>query len=215
MCVSLEVSILAYLIGFPAFLYLITYKNINLKWIGIVFSYIVQMQLLEALMWYDSDCTKGLNQWSSWIAYYFTIFQPLASYLVAMLFLDQSKRYWLTLFFIPYFVLLIRHIYHYQPSQEDLCTKPYQGDKNWLIWNWSKLYRDRIFGWIWFISLVLPFFLLPDRNIIAIFIPAYILISWLISATNFRPLSAPSIWCLFQILLPFIIMIIANIWNIK
>ena len=64
MCYSAESSILSFLIGFPACLYLLQSKNNTNKHVGLFLLSVVMMQFLEFLMWIDQKC-GFLNSFAS------------------------------------------------------------------------------------------------------------------------------------------------------
>ena len=82
MCITKEVSISTFLICTISCIYLYQRNNTNDRWVALLFGYIGIMQFLEYLMWCDQEC-KGLNQKTTIVAFYFVLFQPIVSLLVA------------------------------------------------------------------------------------------------------------------------------------
>ena len=121
-------------------LFIAIYKTneFNNKWIALFMIYILQMQLLEAIMWLDQNC-EGYNQKASLIAYFFTIYQPLVNYLVMLYIVgwtDTTKN--ISLLMIPYFISSIYYIYqpYYYPNQFYL---PLFHDQNYHHY-WQHIY---------------------------------------------------------------------------
>jgi hypothetical protein len=204
MCISFEISVISYIFGLTLFFIVFERGMYNDKWIAIFMFYILQMQLLEAVMWKDQSC-KGYNQKASMIAYFFTILQPMANYLTMMYTVGYNdKTKYVTLLMIPYFISSIWYAINNLPSEDELCTKP--ETECWLEWKWMK---KTAYWWIWLISLLIPFLALPDQSFNGLFPAIYILVSLVISFnffTDMKYISKPSLWCLLQALLPMFIL---------
>ena len=178
-------------------LFIAIYKTneFNNKWIALFMIYILQMQLLEAIMWLDQNC-EGYNQKASLIAYFFTICQPLVNYLVMLYIVgwtDTTKN--ISLLMIPYFISLIYYISQSYPSENELCTR--LADKCWL--------KLSGYWYIWMISIFIPFLALHNTSFNGLFPIAYIFLSFLVSFTvssDMKYISKPSLWCLLQVLMP-------------
>lgn len=205
MCISYEWSIFTYVAGLAGSLYLMaTAKQKSVKWIGIFVTYLLQMQLLEAMMWSDTKCKNGLNVFSSKIAYYFTLFQPLVGNLAAY-YLIKNKQ--ILLLLIPYVLYTMYFIKNNYPSESELCTQPCDGH---LKWDWLKFgfaeNGDVSYGLMWYISFFLPMlFLLKLKNSSAVYVTfLYIFVSSLYAFKSFVFKTAPSLWCIFQLATPYI-----------
>lgn len=200
MCISLEVSLVSYVLGIIMFMLVYKRNKYNDKWMAIFMIYILQMQLLEVIMWLDQKC-EGYNQKASMIAYFFTIFQPLANYLTMLYILginETTKR--ITFLMVPYFIASLFYMKENYPTEKELCTKP--ENDCWLEWKWMK---KNMYWVIWLISLFIPFMALSDKSFNGLFPVSYIAIS-LIIAFNFskdmKYISKPSLWCVLQALMP-------------
>lgn len=198
MCYSLEASIITYLVTLPIFIFFILSKNLDYKIVGIIFTYIIQMQLLEGLMWADQSCT-GLNQIASRLSVYFTLFQPMVVFLAVMYINKQRGQKVnpnLVYAMVPYFIFLVYHLLQkIRPS--DLCTTPYKNGDHWLVWKWNRVK----YPIIWLISLFIPLFFLYKNKITSVISLAmiYIAVSFVISFL-LLPKNGylGSIWCFAQ-----------------
>lgn len=204
MCISFEISVVSYIFGLTLF-YLIYERGMyNDQWIAMFMIFILQIQLLEAVMWKDQECS-GSNQTASMLAYFFTILQPLANYLAMMYtvgYNDTTK--YISLAMIPYYVSTVWYMRENFPSSNELCTRP--ADECWLEWKWMK---QSIYWVIWFICGFIPFLALPDKSFNGVFPAVYLIISFMISfnfGTDTKYVGKPSIWCFLQILMPILIL---------
>jgi len=198
MCYSLQASITTYLVALPIFIFFLLSKDLDYKITGIIFTYIIQMQLLEGLMWKDQACS-GLNQIASRISIYFTLFQPMVVFLAVMYINKQrgqkvNKN--LIYAMIPYFIFLACNLVQkIRPS--DLCTVPYKNGSHWLVWKWNRTK----YPFIWLISLFLPLFFLYKNKITSVIslVMIYVAISFVVSFLLFPSKDKfGSVWCFSQ-----------------
>lgn len=206
MCYSLEISIAIYLLSLPIFTFFALSNKLDYKFLGLIYVYIIQMQLLEGLMWYDQKC-QGLNQIVSRISYYFILCQPLVIFLATVYINSLRKQpinQILILLMIPYFLYLLYHL-KTKFTQDELCTLPYKNQKHWLVWKWNKFKMPII----WFVSLFIP---LVISNVfkpspIVIFTIMYILVTLVLSNTlSPMKFSGGSLWCFSQGALPILLL---------
>jgi len=206
MCISFEVSVISYILGIALFISVYNRNKYNDKWIALFMIYVLQMQLLEAVMWSDQKCI-GYNQASSSIAYYFTICQPLANYLAMLAVIGNTpETKYVTMLMIPYFIGSVYYMLTNYPNEDELCSIPETAC--WLEWKWMK---KSLYWYIWLISVFIPFLALPNKSFSGLFPAIYLIISFIISFTMIpgtKYMTKPSIWCLLQFLMPGFILLI-------
>ena len=82
MCISKEVSLVAFITSLSASIFLYNRNNKNDRWVALTFGYIGFMQILEVMMWMDQNCS-GLNQKATNLAFWHNVLQPVVSLGVA------------------------------------------------------------------------------------------------------------------------------------
>jgi hypothetical protein len=202
MCISLKWSLMTYVFGLIGSVMLLFSKNPVHRFFGIFMTYIFQMQLLEAIMWYDQECKEGgLNYWSSTVAYVFTILQPIVANLVAYYIIKDFR---ILLGVIPFILYSGYFVYKNYPNKKELCTNPCNGH---LTWNWLKYDHTSLYGILWGIYFFLPvlflFFNCGNRAT-TIIVYSYLLLSSIYSFKQYITKSAPSLWCILQLATPYI-----------
>ena len=205
MCINLEVSLLSYIIGIILFIAVYKRNKYNDMWISVLMVYILQIQLLEAIMWLDQDCT-GINQMASKIAYIVVICQPLANYLAMMYTLGQTEMTnMVTILLVPYFINSLIYGVKNFPTNDKLCSKPTK--KYWLNWRW----KDNSSYWtLWIMAVFIPFLALPDKSIKGLLPVIYVAASQIFSYViipDSKDMNKSSLWCLLQVLLPAIMLL--------
>ena len=208
MCCSFNASITSYVIGMTTAIYLI-YRNLYLdSAIGYFMLYIIQIQGLEALMWYDDKCT-GINQFATKLAIVQNLFQPIVAFLIFYNFYSQNKLNSIKLIMLLFVIVLPIYFYFYiyQKSDEKgfFCTLP--SSEHNLTWNWTSSDFTKFGGWFWFIfcfALIYPFFNVRSKTfslIIGIYVTTTLLISGYLSP---KTKATGSWWCLAAVLIPVI-----------
>lgn len=195
MCVTKEVSLSVFIICSISCIYLYKRNLVNDRWVAILFGYIGIMQLLEYFMWKDQEC-KGLNQKTTIIAFYFLLFQPIVSLLVAYHFTNGEIPNWLYMIEFIYIIYAIPILYSkLEPNQ---CTKPCNGSKFGLNWPWVV---DNSLVWVVFFGGLVSPFLLMKKTGTKFFILN--LIAWILSGIigSYRcqglvDIPSGSLWCL-------------------
>jgi hypothetical protein len=202
MCISLKWSLTTYVFGLLGSIMLLFSKNVVHKFFGIFMTYIFQMQLLEAIMWYDQECKEGgLNYISSIIAYFFTILQPIVANLIAYYIIKDVK---ILVGLIPFILYSAYFAYKNYPNKQELCTKPCNGH---LTWNWLKFNWWNMYGCLWYIYVLLPFFYLIfncGNHATTIIVYSYIFLTATYTFKHYVTKSAPSLWCILQLATPYI-----------
>ena len=124
MCYSAESSILSFLIGFPACLYLLQSKNNTNKHVGLFLLSVVMMQFLEFLMWIDQKCGI-LNNFASKMVTIVLLSQILAivvgGYLFNTVIVSKTILYYVTIFIIA---LILANLYNnFVYDKRKWCSK--------------------------------------------------------------------------------------------
>ena len=164
MCFSFESSIISYVLGITVSALLLQSKNYSDKHIALFSLTFVQMQLAEALMWYDINCKSNLNHYGSILAHFILILQPLSIFIGAYYFNTTiiPKNILQILIILYSFPLLMAMYHHFIKKTVKLCSLNTKKNKGELLWDFN-IRKD----W-WF------------YQIYSIIQPASILLIWLL-----------------------------------
>ncbi len=139
MCFSAEASIVAYILGSLASLYLLIKGDKYDKHIGLFSLTFIQIQLAEFLMWIDKDCNKNINHYATIFAHYILILQPLSIILGALLFKTTNiSNNLLYLFLLIFIICLINFSIIVAYNKKKLCSKSI--NNGYLEWDVIKSY---------------------------------------------------------------------------
>lgn len=229
MCWSAEVSLISFIIGFVASIILIIRnKPMDRVW-GLIFMFIIFMQLLEFLLWLDqptknsSDCNsspyKGkLNRTVSLIATFFNLLQPLFSCLVVLFFIPKKDLTFshtvliiaLSIYSIGFVIWLFdKKIYN-----KKLCTIPCQTDCNnhHLQWQWTD--RNYVGEYIWILYYMLSLVVLSSLIKIkgGLYLTVFIALTFVLSLTVYPFKKAfGAWWCVMSVLGPIVKLILPSV----
>lgn len=201
MCFNKDISLISYIIGTLSsiFLYLRGYKIE-----GILYGFIVQMQLIEYLLWLNNSC-NNINKIITKIGILLNHLQPIVLYLLIVYFNNKIKNYYIHhIIIIIYIILTIIYLIYNNKLLEN-CTIgiPNKQELKWSIHygNQKKYYYIFLFT---LISLTIIGF--KKYN----YLNAYlILLIYLISYIKYnKTKSVGTIWCLFAAYMPVLLNII-------
>ena len=225
MCISFKDSILSYISGMVGSIFLIigslknNYKN------GIIFGFfsfiVIQVQLAEAIIWKDINCSKKLTKLASKFIYFSTTLHSLILFLIICVvvgFKNIPKN--LTYFSLILLMFYITIVNKKFKRLNDVCIKK---GKKYLSYSWFNLNNlnkkmifstSMIFYWIFiFISL----FLIPDKTIVGM---SYAILALLITlpysfikAENY--FETQSLWCHTQGIVSIITYLIYKFYKFK
>ena len=204
MCWSAEVSIISFVVGMAASLYLIWRNKEGDRLFGIFFGWTALMQLIEFLFWIDQKCGK-LNIYSGRIAAYLNLTQALMAGFVALVYVygyghkSPVPKNFLIGLLIGYTALLVYWTFDKKFYKNTICVKPCgKGcDGHGLQWPWSQKSVSGLYIWVgyfvvFFISVFSMFYWKYGKILLAMMI-----ISLAISLTIYPLRKAiGSWWCL-------------------
>jgi hypothetical protein len=162
MCISAEVSMIAFLTCSVSSVYLYKRNRPNDRWIAMMFGYLGIMQLLEYLMWMDQECS-GLNQIATNLGLIHNILQPVISLLVAYLMIKKVPN-WSYLLLLLYLVISLPKIL--AAKEENQCSKPCQGSDIGLTWDYVIVDHSYLVWILFAIALAAPFLLMKKNGYI-------------------------------------------------
>ena len=213
MCFSAEASIIAYIVGTTASLYLLTGKDKYDRHIGLFSIVFIQIQLAEFLMWLDQDCNM-INHYASIYAQYILVIQQFAITLGAILFKTTIIPMKLL------YILLAINIYSLTTSLYDiiinkriLCSKSINnGFLEWdIVYKYKNVHYVLYFSYIF---LIWPFFKSKKGWITFIFL--FVTLLFGINHNNeFVFEQWESKWCYIGVLLPILIIFYNKIQSIN
>ena len=204
MCYSAESSIISFLLGGGASLYLLNSKNNTNKHIGLFLFSVCLIQFLEFLIWIDQSCGI-LNNLASrsillvLITQLYVIF--LGGYIYKTLIIPDN------ILKILIIILTIFYLYygskHYLDQSKEWCTKPNE-DKSlqWANFNYMSSYL----GYIYYTIFIISPFLVKEiwKGLLILFLGFF---SFII--TRYRNTgTSNSRWCYFSAFLPIIFAIL-------
>ena len=174
MCISAEVSMIAFLTCSISCIYLYKRNRTNDRWIAMVFGYFGIMQLLEYLMWMDQECS-GLNQLATHYSLIHVVLQPVISLLVAYLMIKKVPN-WSYLLLLLYLVISLPKIL--AAKEENQCSKPCHGSDIGLTWDYTIVDHSYLVWILFAIALAAPFLLMKKNGYIYAF---FLMITFAIS----------------------------------
>jgi len=206
MCYNKETSITTYVIGSIASLYLIYKKDeMEYKIIGGFFLYVIQMQMIEYLLWNHRVKCDKYNINISTIGSILNHLQPIVLFLLIKnlnpIIYEKNKRF-IDLLLGVYIVNLLLYSVNIYPME---CTT--LDNSNHLYWKWNHKKNGLLFYIIFIVIQTLLTYLgfTYPFNIIFVII---LLGSFLISKYIYGDTKAVgAIWCWYAALVPVFIMI--------
>jgi len=203
MCVTKEVSLIAFLVCISMCIYLYRRNNTNDRWIAYLFIYLGTMQLIEFFIWTDQACS-GLNQRATTIGFWHNILQPIVSLAVA---------YYITNGNIPIYVYLVVGLYIvtslpriWEAKKPNQCSLPCSKGSLGLSWNYTNTKNSTYVWAIFCIALAVPLLCMKkDGETYAGLIIATYILSYFVSKSRCPMGIIPSTgswWCLMAVLIP-------------
>lgn len=162
MCISAEVSMIAFLTCSITCIYLYKRNRTNDRWISLIFGYFGIMQLLEYLMWIDQECS-GLNQIATDYSLIHVVLQPVLSLFVAYLLVKKVPN-WSYLLLLLYLVISLPKIL--SAKEENQCSKPCNGSDIGLTWDYTVVDYSYLVWILFAIALAAPFLLMKKNGYI-------------------------------------------------
>jgi len=169
-----------------------------------VFAFI-QVQLAEFFMWYDKDCTKGINHIATLFLYFVFVLQCLSIILGAIIFktttINNKVLYGILIIFI--IVLVISTVYEYDEYESGKKCSQNKENHPFLIWD-----MDINIIYFLYYPILLIFCFMKDFNkvIILVFVSGSLLLHSLYNVKTYIR-EFESIWCMRNVSLPIILLI--------
>ena len=211
MCVNATTSLAAFIAGILSIIgMMIIIPSPNIIAIGLIWLWVLFMQLSEYLIWIDQKCGH-INNVGTNMALIFNLTQPIFAYLVFMnISKDVSSIYkYLATGIILLYICII--LYQMNNNPKFSCIKPLNKCMGLNLDWWNKFTNT---GLIYLLTLLSVILLLVQPMSIAIFTSIFIVIALLISM-KFYSCNSPSMWCLFVVLYPIFLTIFIRVFNIK
>ena len=196
MCYNKETSILMYIIGVTLSIILYFTGDKYDKHIALAAFVTTQMQLAEFFMWYDEDCTKGINNIATYTAYIILITQASSIIIGAIIFktthIPNNILY-------AIFAMFMMAVFYAVSSNIEISRKKCSKNKKdhpHLIWDLDLYYKNYVITTIFYYLIFLIFLFLKDfkKGIIVITILVLLLDSIYNTTTYIRDYE--SILCL-------------------
>jgi len=205
MCWSFEASISTFIAGMVGSGLLYARGRPIDRALALFAAYVLSMQGLEALMWTDPTCKKGINVPASIIALIQNVGQPLVGgWLFYNFYSAASKPYVIKIMAVYGIMLLGWLLSNWKVFQQKgfFCTQP--SDKHDLQWNWASGDRDNVFWGTFVLAVMALLFMINDKPV-ALTIGGYTLLSYIYSYYKYLNVKAVgSWWCVFATALPYL-----------
>jgi hypothetical protein len=211
MCVNATTSLAAFICGiFTIIAMIIIIPSPTIIAIGLIWLWVLFMQLSEYLIWIDQKCGK-VNNLGTNMALIFNLTQPIFAYLVLINIstnIPVVYKYSATSVILLYICTIL---YQMNNNSKFTCIKP--SDKCiGLNLDWWNKFKNS--GFIYLITLLAIILLLVRPMSIAIFSSLFIIIALLISM-KFYSCNSPSMWCLLVVVYPLFLTLFVKILKIK
>lgn len=220
MCYNKETSIYAFLIGFiPSLFLLLSSSSLEYKIIGSLFIVVSFMQLIDFMIYSDSNCSGNLNNFAGIIGPILNSIQPLILFYYIInsnrfdnnIKFNSSKSYIYIINFI--YIVYTIFIYLIYIRNNHFCTnKLIKGRTSWVWYNQG-------FGYLWSTLYLLTFainlFYFINKGFNLILFSAILgSVFWFISYINYIYILG-EFWCYFVNIIPLIILTLSIISNNK
>ena len=205
MCYNMETSISVYIIGMIASTLLYISGDKYDKHISLFVFAFIQVQLAEFFMWYDKDCTKGINHIATLFLYFVFVLQCLSIILGAIIFktttINNKVLYGILIIFT--IVLAISTAYEYDEYKSGKRCSQNKENHPFLLWD-----MDLNIIYFLYYPILLIFCFMKDFNkiIILVFVSGSLLLHTLYNVKTYIR-EFESIWCMRNVSLPIILLI--------
>ena len=205
MCWSLKASIVSFTVGMLGCILLLTKKKALDTAAALIGFWVLSMQGLEALMWYDHSCKLGINQLASKVSLIQNLGQPIIIWLALLPFYSNTNKNIASILAFMYIVSLFLWLNNNKnefKKQDFFCTQ--SKECKGLEWNWAKGSNFNFF-WNIFVFVLLSMFFLVKNKFFAYIIGGYVAISLFLSYLQYGYTKAVgSWWCLYAVALPYL-----------
>ena len=211
MCYNKETSITTYIIGSLASLYLIIKKDIQYKIIGAFFLYVIQIQMIEYLLWVHHVKCDAYNINISTIGSILNNLQPIVLFLLIKYLnpiIYKKNKNFIDMLIGVYIINLLLYCLNIYPMD---CT--ILDNSNHLYWKWNHK-KNALLFYIIFIIVQILLSYLGFAYPFNIFCTLILLGSFLISKYMYGNTKAVgAIWCWYAALVPVFILMFNLIKN--
>lgn len=199
MCFNAPVSLITYIIGSVFSILLIIRNKNHQRPIGLFLLFVVQMQILEYILWKNQECNK-INEITTKLSAYFNNLQPFVLYIIIVYFFGQSNIH-ILIHIIMLLYLIICIVYTNHSLKNIKCTLADCPKSIHLYWKWNVADYYGLFYLFYFIIS----FLLLYMYIKPLWISHVFLISFVLSFIIYYKVKAiGAIWCFFAAICPII-----------
>ena len=205
MCWSFEASMSTFIVGMVGSALLYARGRPIDKPLAIFAAYVVSMQGLEALMWSDPTCKKGINVPASMLALVQNIGQPFVGVWLFYNFYSAGTKPYVVKIMAAYGIILLGWLFsNWKIFQQKgfFCTRPF--NEHNLKWNWTTPAHQSVFWGIFVLTVITLLFMVNDKPF-ALTIGGYTLLSYIYSYYKYLNVKAVgSWWCVFATALPYL-----------
>ena len=155
MCVSKEVSLVAFVVAIAACIRLGVRGYVNDRWIAVTLGYIATMQLLEFLMHLDQPC-GDVNRAATQVAFWQNLLQPAVFIIAAIVFSGCRLPPIAWISTAVYVIFVVPSILRVKDAGE--CTEPCPGQSTGLRFPYTDVEGNNMVVWTLFaLAMALPF----------------------------------------------------------
>lgn len=213
MCFNAEVSLLTYVVGLVGCSILFLDKNINYKPEALFLFWVVQMQLIEFVLWKNQpsgqllgiNSCNTINRYTSKIGLLINNSEPLILWIAIILFSKKKLPVWLHGIMLLYMSSSV--LYNY--NIDDSCTTTTVESLPHLKWKWN----NGSYSFIFYTFFLLCCILLSIYGLEHGYHLAFVfLISFILSYSIYKKTHAiGAMWCFFAAFAPFLLPLIYKI----
>jgi len=197
MCYDYKSSIIAWLVGSGASVYMLANPDIYYIWIPLFILTYSQIQILEAFLWKSLN-DKEANGYVTNLIPYFLLLQPLVNSYAGYKTTNENVLYYMTIMYI----LLI--LYYAMITKQSTYQTSVNNKNEGLIWdrydqdgNKTMLLGNGLIGILYLLGLFIPLLYIPDPTT-RYTVTTFAIVTFLYSLYNYgKDLS--SRWCYFVV----------------
>jgi hypothetical protein len=200
MCFNAPVSLITYIIGSIFCFLLINRNKHHERPIGYFLLFVIQMQILEYILWKNQEC-NNINKLTTNIAAYFNNLQPFVLYIIIVYFMGYNNIH-TSIHIILFLYLIICIIFTEYVLKNINCTLADCPNSIHLYWKWVS-YK---YSWLFYIFYFIISFMLLFIYIRPLWISYLFLITFSLSYIIYYKVKAiGAMWCFFAALCPAIL----------
>ena len=160
MCYSFHSSLIGWLVGTGASIYMLSQPDIYNNWISLFILTYSQIQIFEAILWSSLE-KKDINSYTTSIIPYLLLVQPLINSYMGYQITNEKILYYMSLFYI--FLILYYAFITRNSTYETIISK--NGTLDWNRYEGEQKVQflgNAFVGVVYLLGLFIPLFFIPN-----------------------------------------------------